>query len=124
MARFAANEDTSHRSGIADPQGRRATFDFGGRRVREIRQMAFARVDDEKTGFARCSQDIAAGFHRARQLRDIVAERFPESAGLQEIALHVDDHQRGFRPDEFNWHRFGCEQIFGRGHRVAFVNRR
>jgi hypothetical protein len=82
----------------------------------EIRQMAFARVDDEKTGFARCSQDIAAGFHRARQLRDIVAERFAEAAGLQEIALHVDDHQRGFRPDEFDWHRFGCEQIFGRGH--------
>ncbi len=38
--------------------------------------------------------------HRARQLRDVIAERFAEAAGLHEIALHVDDEKRGLGPVE------------------------
>ena len=41
---------------------------------------------------------------RAEQ-RHVVAERFPEAARLEEIALHVDDDQRGARQVERD--RFG-----------------
>src|SRR4029077_17347840 len=37
----------------------------------------------------------AAGSDRGLQAAHVVAERFAESAWFQEIALHVDDHQRG-----------------------------
>ncbi len=42
----------------------------------------------------------AIGFNRPRQLRDVVAQRFAEAAGLHEITLHVDDDER--RARQFN----------------------
>ena len=36
----------------------------------------------------------AVGLDRSAQLRDVVAEHFAEAAGLEEVALHVDDQQR------------------------------
>ena len=47
---------------------------------------------------ARRLQHAAQRLDRARKLRDVVAERFAEAAGLQKVALHVDDQQRGRRP--------------------------
>ena len=102
MAGFAADQDPSHRAGIADAQGRRAAFDLGRRRVGQIGQMAFAGVDDQDAGVARRIQHRRDRLHCARQLRDIVAQRLAETAGLHEVALHVDDEKRRGRPVEID----------------------
>jgi len=44
----------------------------------------------------------AIGLHRPRKLRDVVAQRFAEAAGLHEITLHVDDDKRRTRPVEID----------------------
>ena len=44
----------------------------------------------------------AIGLTAPAELRDIVAERFAEAAGLHEIALHVDDEKRSGRPVELD----------------------
>ncbi len=38
--------------------------------------------------------------HHLEQLIDVVAEALAESAGQQEVSLHVDDDQRGLARDE------------------------
>src|SRR5258708_22560004 len=50
--------------------------------------------DDEHAGAASGFQDLRGWPDRAPQPRDVVAERRPEPARLQEIALHVDDDER------------------------------
>ena len=95
MAGLAADQDSPHRAGIADALARRAALDLGRRRIGEIGQVALAGVDDQHAGGARGVQHVGAGRDRARQLRDIVAQRLAEAAGLEEIALHVDDDKRG-----------------------------
>ncbi len=107
MAGFAADQDPPHRSGIADAQARRAAFDFGRRRVGQIGQMAFAGVHDQHAGIARSIQHRRDRLHRARELRDIIAQRCTEAAGLHEIALHVDDEECGLGPVELDrlWFR-------------------
>ena len=44
----------------------------------------------------------------ACEQRDIVAERFAEAARLDEIALHVDDDQRGVRGSKVNGERLAA----------------
>ena len=102
MAGLAADQDAPHRAGIADAQGRRAALDLGRRRVGQIGQMALAGVHDQHAGIARRIQHGRDRLHRARKLRDVVAERFAEAARLQEIALHVDDEKRRRRPVEID----------------------
>ena len=65
------------------------------RRVGEIGPVTLARVDDEQPGIARRFEHRLAGRDCAAEQRNIVAERLPEAARLQEIALHVDHHERG-----------------------------
>ena len=69
--------------------------------------MSFAGVDDQHAGVARRVQHRRDRLHRARQLADIIAQRFTEAAGLHEIALHVDDEKRGRGPIELNRLRLG-----------------
>ena len=107
MAGLAANEDAPHRAGIADPLARRAALDFCRRRIGEIGQMSLAGVDDQHAGVARRRQHRADRLHRARELRDIVAERFAKAARLHEVALHVDDDERGGGPVEIDRLRLG-----------------
>jgi hypothetical protein len=95
VAGLAANENAPHRAGIADPQGRRAALDLGRRRIRQIGQMTLAGVHDQHADVAGRFQHRCDRLHRARELGDVVAERFTEAAGLHEIALHVDDEKRG-----------------------------
>ncbi len=57
--------------------------------------VAFPRMDDEDRGFARRRQHLAAGLDRGFEQSDVVAERLAEAARLQEIALHIDDNERG-----------------------------
>ena len=98
VAGLAADQDPPHRPGIADPQRRRAALDLGRRRIGQIGQMALAGVDDQHAGFARRLQHRRDRLHRARELRYVVAQRLAETAGLHEVALHVDDQKRGGGP--------------------------
>ena len=94
MAGLAADQDPAHGSGRADAQIRMAALDLGGRRVSEIRQVALARMDDEQPAPARRREHRPARLDHGREPRHVVAERLAESAGLEEVALHVNDHQR------------------------------
>ena len=79
---------------IADA-GRAAAADLLGRRqIGQVGPMALARVDDQQAGGAPGRQQAAVRLDRAAQLRHVVAEHFAEAAGLEEVALHVDDEQR------------------------------
>ena len=114
MARLAANEDAAHRAGIADAQGWRAALDLGRRRIGQIGQMTLAGMHDEQSNFAGCVQHRRDWLHRARKLRDVVAQRFAEATGLHEIALHVDDQQRRGRPVEIDRRRLRGDCADGR----------
>ena len=100
VAGLAPDQDPPHRPGVADPQRRRAALDLGRRRVGQIRQMALAGVHDQHPGLPRRVQHRRNRLHRARELRNVVTERFTEAAGLHEIALHIDDEKRGGGPVE------------------------
>ena len=91
-------------------KARRAALDLGRRRVGQIGQMALAGVHDQHAHRARRGQHRADRLHRARQLRDVVAERFAEAAGLHEVALHVDDDERGRRPIQIDRLRLGGDR--------------
>ena len=70
--------------------------------------MALAGVDHDAGG--------APGGERGRtaevapEPRDVVAERFAEAAGLEEIALHIDDEERRGYGIEADRRRFRSEQ--------------
>ena len=76
--------------------------------------MALAGVDDEQSGLTRGQEHPLGRWDRRAQQRDVVTERLAESARVDEVALHVDDQQRGrgrievklvrFRLD--SWHGF------------------
>jgi hypothetical protein len=59
--------------------------------------MALAGVDHLQPGRAPGVEQRAVGRDRPPQLADVVAEHLAEAAGLEEVALHVDDHQRAAR---------------------------
>jgi hypothetical protein len=70
-------------------------------------------MDDKNSGFARYAEYGSDRSYRARQLRDVIAKRFAEAAGLQEIALHVDDDERSLRPIEINRAGLGYDDAVG-----------
>ena len=73
---------------------RRAALDLGRRRIGQIGPMAFAGVDDQHAVVARRRRArLAIGSTARAQLRDVVAERLAEAAGLEKVALHVDDDE-------------------------------
>jgi len=67
--------------------------------------VALAGVDHQKAGGARGFEHRLAGRDRGGKQRHVIAERFPKAARLEEIALHVDDDERGAR--EVERHRLG-----------------
>ena len=71
--------------------------------------MTFAGVHDQHASLPRRIQHRGDRLYRPRELTDIIAERFTETARLHEIALHVDDEKRGRRPVELNRPRLRCE---------------
>ena len=79
--------------------------------------MALARVDDQQPGGAPRRQQSPVRLDRAAQLRHVVAEHLAEAAGLEEIALHVDDQQRAMGGRERERVRFGGK-VDGRCHPI------
>ena len=95
MARLAAHQDATHRPGIADAGGEIAARSLGRREVGQVGTMAFACVHDHDPGGTACVQDAAGRGDGGAQQGHIVAEGGAETTRLKEVALHVDDHQRG-----------------------------
>src|ERR1043166_3111603 len=91
---LAANQDSSHRAGIADALVAAAADDLRRRTIGQIRAVALARVDHHHAALARCLEHAPAWRDHALQWGDIVAECFAEAAPLDEVALHIDDDQR------------------------------
>jgi hypothetical protein len=59
--------------------------------------MAFAGMDHQHAVLARRLQHSPDRLYRSGEQRHVVAERSTEAARLQEVALHVDDDERGSR---------------------------
>ena len=95
MAVFAAHQNTTHRTLIADPVGEMSAGELGGRTVGQVRAVTFAGVDDEHSGGSGGLEDAPRRLNGTSQQRDVVAERLAESTRIDEVALHVDDQQRG-----------------------------
>jgi len=97
---LTADEDAAHRPGIPDRRLAASANLFRRRQIGEIRAMPLTRVDDLKPALAPRFEQPAVRLDGAAKLRDIVPEHLPEATRLQEVALHVDDHQsalRGFK---------------------------
>ena len=99
--------------GVADPRRADAprstlaggTSDRSGRwpsRVWMTSSPARARGGEQRRGRARSA---------AREQRDVVAEHLAEAAGLEEIALHVDDDDRHPREIDLDVLRLGGDQV-------------
>jgi len=95
VAGLAADQDAAHGPGLPDAHRGRATLDLGRRGVGEIGAMPLARVDHEEAEAAGGVEHGAARRDGRGQSRDVVAQRFPEAARLQEITLHIDHDERG-----------------------------
>ena len=94
VAGFAAHQNAAHRAGVADRRRAAAADLLGRRQIAEVGPMAFARMENRKTGGAPRRQQLPVRLDGAPQLRNVVAEHFAEAARLEEIALHVDDQKR------------------------------
>jgi hypothetical protein len=75
--------------------------------------MPLAGVDHEEPRLPRVLQHWPRRRNRAAQLADIVTERFAEAAGLEKIALHVDDDERRSRRLEGEFVRLGFDRDQG-----------
>jgi hypothetical protein len=118
---LAANEDAAHRAGRTDSPGRLAALDFGGRRIRHVRAVAFAGVNDQTAGGARRPEHRLQGLYRGLEQTDVVAERLAEPARLEEIALHVDDQECRALERDGERLRLGGDQGF---HGLSLAGRR
>ena len=59
--------------------------------------MAFLGVDDRQPAARKAADQPPDGRHDRREPVHVVAEALAEAAGLDEVALHVDDDERGRR---------------------------
>ncbi len=55
--------------------------------------MGFSRVDHEAALLPPCMEHRLRGRHDGLEQRHVVAQRFAEAAGFDEVALHVDDDE-------------------------------
>ena len=94
VAGFAADKNAAHRAAGTDAVFRIATLDLVRRCVGQIRPVPFARVNDQHVDEARGREYVPARRNGGLQSRHVIAERGAETAGLEEVALHINDDQR------------------------------
>ena len=94
MPALAADEDAAHRARVADPHREPAAHLLRVREVGEIGTVAFTRMNDEESVPARGGEQGLDRRDRPPEEGYVVAERLAEAARIDEVALHVDDHQR------------------------------
>jgi len=95
VAGLAVNEDPPHRSLDTDPHRRLASVQLRRRTVGQVWPMAFARVQHGDPTTARPVEQRAHRGHDGAETPDVVAECLAEAPWLDEVALHIDDDQRG-----------------------------
>jgi hypothetical protein len=95
VAPLAVHQNPSHRTLGADAHRGVAAVQLCGRTVGQVRPVAFPCVQDADPVAARPVEQRAHRGHDGAETRDVVAERRAEAPGLDEVALHVDDDQRG-----------------------------
>jgi len=91
---LAADENPPVRALGADRRVEAAARELRRRAVGEVRAVALARVDDRHAAGAREGEDGLQRLDDLQQHRDVVAQQRAEAAGVEEVALHVDDHER------------------------------
>ena len=96
----ATDEDPAHRPGIANARVEPAALVFGAIQVGQIRPVALAGMDDPHARRPKGRQHGSDRRDGVTQERHVVTQSGAEAAGLQEIALHVDNDQRGPGGDE------------------------
>jgi hypothetical protein len=79
---------------------------------RKIGQVPLAGMDDEKAAFPRGRKHGGHRLHNARKLRNVIAERFAETARLEKVALHIDDDKRRSCEIEFDRRGLRPENAF------------
>ncbi len=95
VSRLAVDKNAPHRPVIADAQPVTSPARSLARRtIGQIRAMAFLGMNDGEAGFAERSEQPRHGFHGRLEMMHFVTERRAKPARLDEIALHVDDHER------------------------------
>ncbi len=92
----------------------RSTFARGA--IGQVGPMSFARVDHEQPLVAGPVEQRTARADGALQQRYVVAERLTEAARFEEVALHVDDDQRGAIEVELDGLGFGFDRRDAHGH--------
>jgi len=75
--------------------------------------MALAGMDDGQTRQSRRIEQAPGRRDGPAQQRDVVAQYGAKAAGLEKIALHVDDHEAGVRRVEIKWIRLCFDDRHG-----------
>src|ERR1700726_2154397 len=101
MPRLAADQDSTHWTRIADRRFAMASHFFGRRKIRHIGSMPFAGVNNLQPLPAPRRQQSPVRFNGPAKLGDVVTKHLAKSTRFQEIALHVDDHERAMSRLEF-----------------------
>ena len=81
VARLAADENAPHRAGRADALTRLAALDLGGRRVRHVRAVTLARVNDQQAGRARRLEHALQGRNRGLEQATSLPSDSPKPPG-------------------------------------------
>ena len=105
--RLPGDQDAAHRARVADPERRRAALSLCRVAVREIGAVAFLRVNHGNTRGAEAFDQPRDRRNDRLQQADVVAETRAEAARLDEVALHVDDDERGRLALEAEGERLG-----------------
>ena len=95
-ARFAAHEKAAERPDLADLQ--EAGLDQRGamrRQVGKVGPVALPRVDDGEAGAPRGRQEASRLGHRRADAAEVVAHGGEVAVIVDEVALHVDEDERG-----------------------------
>ena len=79
---------------IADPQLPVTASPLGRVAVGQIGLVALLRVNYGESLLAECAEQRLDGRHDRGQTVDVVAQRVAKAARLDEVSLHVDDHER------------------------------
>ena len=87
-----------------------AALDLVRRGVGQIGAVTFAGVDHQHAGARAASSTLASAADRRLEPRHVVAERRAEAAGLQKVALHVDDDERRAIEIDRQRRRFGLDR--------------
>src|ERR1700676_5495630 len=113
MSRLASDQNATHWSRITDRSLAVAAHLLGWWKIRHIGSMPFPGVNNFQALPSPSRQQPPVRFNGTPKLVYVISEHFPESARLQEIALHIDNDERALRRLEVISVRFcfdaGCQ---------------